>query len=95
VIVDARAEIFAGLTTVAGHGFEPDRQSSAVAPGLALAVRVGAATGWLRPWIEVGGQYWLASQEIAITRAQQPNPRVSLPRSEARLFAGISIVLSR
>ena len=95
VVVDMRADIFAGFTTVAGHGFEPDHQSSAVAPGLALAVRVGTATGWLRPWIEVGGQYWLASQEITITRAQQPNPKVPLPRLEARLFAGISIVLSR
>ena len=95
VIVEARAELRAGLTTVAGHGFDVDSQSSAVAPGVALALRLGTATGWIRPWIEVGGQYWLASQEITITRQQQPNLRVSLPRSEARLFAGISIVLSR
>ena len=95
VRLDARAEIFAGLTTVAGHGFSIDRQSSAVAPGLALALRLGVSTGWIRPWIEVGGQYWLASQEITITRQQQPNLRVSLPRSEARLFAGVSVMLSR
>ncbi len=94
VRLDARAEIFAGFTTVAGHGFEPNHQSSAVAPGLALALRLGAATGWIRPWIEVGGQYWLASQEITITKAQQPVSRVSLPRWEGRLFAGISILLS-
>jgi hypothetical protein len=95
VTLDARAEIFAGLTTVAGHDFSVDRQSSAVAPGLALALRLGTATGWIRPWIEVGGQYWLASQEIVITRQQQPNPTASLPRAEARLFAGIKIMLSR
>ena len=95
VRLDARVEIFAGFTTVAGHGFEPDHQSIALAPGLALALRLGAATGWIRPWIEVGGQSWLASQEIAITRPQQPNLRVSLPGSEGRLFAGLSILLSR
>jgi hypothetical protein len=95
VRLDARVEIFAGFTTVAGHGFEPDHQSIALAPGLALALRLGAATGWIRPWIEVGGQSWLASQEIAITRQQQPNLRVSLPGSEGRLFAGLSILLSR
>jgi hypothetical protein len=95
VRLDVRAEIFAGLTTVAGHGFEPNHQSSAVAPGLALALRLGAATGWIRPWVEVGGQYWLASQEIAITRQQQPNLRGSLPSSEGRLFAGISVMLAR
>ena len=95
VRLDARAEIFAGLTTVAGHGFSVDRQSSAVAPGLALALRLGRSTGWIRPWIEVGGQYWLASQEITITRQQQSNLRVSLPSLEARLFAGMSVMLSR
>jgi hypothetical protein len=95
VRLDARAEIFAGFTTVDGNGFDVDGRSSAVAPGLALALRLGAATGWIRPWIEVGGQYWLASQEIAIRRQQQPNLRVSLPSSEGRLFAGISILLSR
>jgi hypothetical protein len=95
VTLDARAELFAGYTTIAGHDFTVDRQSSAVAPGLALALRLGTATGWIRPWIEVGGQHWLASQEIVITRQQQPNPRVSLPRAEVRLFAGIRIILSR
>jgi hypothetical protein len=95
VMVDARAEVFAGITTVAGHGFDFDRRSSAVAPGLALALRVGASTGWIRPWVEIGGQYWLASQEIAITRELQPTSSVPLPRAEGRLFAGISIVLSR
>jgi hypothetical protein len=95
VRLDARAEIFAGLTTVAGHGFTVDRRSSAVAPGLALALRLGRSTGWIRPWIEVGGQYWLASQEITITIQQQPNWMVSLPSLEARLFAGMSVMLSR
>jgi hypothetical protein len=95
VMLDARAGIFAGFTTVAGHGFDVDRQSSAAAAGLSLAVRLAASSGWLRPWVEVGGQYWLAEQEITIARAQQPNLGVSLPRAEARLFAGVSLVLSR
>jgi hypothetical protein len=95
VMVDARAELFAGFTTVAGYGFDVDRRSSAVAPGLALALRMGASTGWIRPWVEIGGQYWLASQEIAITRELQPSSSVALPHAEGRLFAGISIVLPR
>jgi hypothetical protein len=95
VMVDARAEIFAGFTTVAGHGFSVDRRSSATAPGLALALRLAAATGWIRPWIEVGGQYWLADQEITIRTEQPPNPKAPLPPWEGRLFAGISLVLSR
>jgi hypothetical protein len=95
VMVDARAGIFAGFTTVAGHGFDVDRESSAAAAGLSLAARLAASSGWLRPWMEVGGQYWLADQEITIARAQQPNLGVSLPRAEARLFAGVSLVLSR
>jgi hypothetical protein len=95
VMVDARAGIFAGFTTVAGHGFDVDRQSSAAAAGLSLAIRLAASSGWLRPWMEVGGQYWLADQEITVTRAQQPNLAVSLPRSEARLLAGVTLVPSR
>jgi hypothetical protein len=95
VRLDARAEIFAGYTAVAGHGFDVNGNASAVAPGLALALRLGTSTGWIRPWIEVGGQYWLASQQIVITRKQPPNPRVSLASSEGRVFAGISVVLSR
>ena len=95
VLVDARAGIFGGFTTVAGRGFDVDRQSSAAAAGLAIAVRLEASTGWIRPWMEIGGQYWLADQEISIAREQQSSLRVSLPRAEARLFAGVSFVLSR
>jgi len=95
VRLDARAEIFASFTTVAGHGFDVDRQSSTVAPGLALALRLGTAAGRIRPWIEVGGQSYWASQEIVITKEQQPNSKVSLPSLEGRLFAGIRVMLSR
>jgi hypothetical protein len=95
VRLDARAEIFAGFTTVSGQGFDVDRHSSAAATGVAVALRLGTATGWIRPWIEVGAQDWLASQEITIARVGRPNSKVSLPSWEGRLFAGISIVLSR
>ncbi len=95
VMVDGRAEVFAGLTTVAGHGFDVDGRSSAIAPGVALALRLSASTGWIRPWMEVGGQYWLANQEIVIAREAAAKPRAELPRAEGRLFAGISLLLSR
>jgi hypothetical protein len=95
VRLDARAEVFAGFTTVSGQGFDVNGHSSAAATGVAIALRLGAATGWIRPWIEVGAQDWLASQEITIAREGRPNSRVSLPSWEGRLFAGISVVLSR
>jgi hypothetical protein len=95
VRLDSRAEIFAGFTRVDGQDFDVNGHSSAVATGVAVALRLGTATGWIRPWIEVGAQDWLASQEITIARVGRPNSRVSLPSWEGRLFAGISIVLSR
>jgi hypothetical protein len=95
VRLDARAEIFAGFTTVSGQGFDFNHDSSAAATGVAVALRLETVTGWIRPWIEVGAQDWLASQEISIAREQGVNSRVSLPSWEGRLFAGISLVLSR
>ena len=93
--LDARAEIFAGFTTVSGEGFYFNHSSSATATGVAAALRLGRAAGWIRPWIEVGAQDWLASQEITIAREQGITSRTSLPSWEGRLFAGISVVLSR
>jgi hypothetical protein len=93
--LDARAEIFAGFTTVSGRGFDVNRHSSAAATGLAVALRLGTTTGWIRPWIEVGAQDWLASQEVTIAKEGRPDSRLSLPNWEGRLFAGISVVLSR
>jgi hypothetical protein len=93
VLVEARAELFAGLTTVAGQGFDTDRKASAIAPGLALALRVGSSTGRIRPWIEVGGQFWLAGQAITVTRPGQSALRSALPSLEGRLLAGISLAL--
>jgi hypothetical protein len=95
VRLDVRAEIFAGLTTVSGERFDVNRQSSAAAAGVAAALRLETASGWIRPWIEVGAQDWLANQEITVAREQGTRSRVSLPSWEGRLFAGISLVLSR
>jgi hypothetical protein len=91
VMVEARAEFFAGITTVAGQGFDTDRKASAIAPGLALVLRVGSSTGRIRPWVEVGGQYWLARQGITVTRPGQSDLRSVLPSLEGRLLAGISL----
>jgi len=95
VMLAARADVFAGLTTVAGDGFDFNHRSSALSGGLALSLRLGAASGWIRPWIEIGGQYWLADQRIAIARELRPNSNVPLPSVEGRLLAGISILLAR
>ncbi len=93
VMLEARAEIFAGITTVSGQTFDVNRNATAVAPGVALALRLGTATDRVRPWIEIGGQSWLAGQEITVTRQGQSDSRAPLPRLEGRLFAGISLVL--
>lgn len=93
VLLEMGAELFAGLTTIAGRSFDVNRTSSAVAPGLGLALRLGTSTSRLRPWIEMGGQYWLAEQAITITRPGRADAKTSLPSLEARLVAGLSLVL--
>ncbi len=95
VMVEAAAELFAGLTTVAGRSFDIPRDTSAVAPGLALAMRLCSASGRVRPWVEVGGQRWLLDQTIAITREGQTSLVSPLPSWEARLLAGVSMVLAQ
>lgn len=95
ITVDARAGFILGFTSIAGHGFDVDRQARALAPGLALASRLSATRGWIRPWIEIGGQLWLSPQEITITRQTGPDQSAALPRTEGRLFGGLTIVLSR
>jgi hypothetical protein len=95
MMLETRAELFAGLTTVDGHHFDVDGRSSKLAAGLAGALRLGTASGWLRPWIDVGGQYWLADQAATITKPQQQIAKASLPSFEARLFVGVSVLLSR
>jgi hypothetical protein len=95
MVLEARAEIFAGLTTVDGHHFDVDGHASKMAAGLACALRLGRATGWLRPWIDVGGQYWLADQALTVTKPQQQIAKTSLPSIEGRLLLGVSVLLSR
>jgi len=92
VMVEARGEFFVGITKVAAQGFDENYKPHAVAPGLGIALRLGTSTGWIRPWIEIGGQYWLAGQAITITRPGQPDARAPLPSLEGRLFGGISLV---
>jgi hypothetical protein len=95
VAVEARAEIFGSLTKVDGHDFDTDGHSSGMAAGLAGALRLATATGWIRPWIEIGGQYLLANQAITITKPQQQLSKTSLPSTEGRLFVGVSVMLKR
>lgn len=92
LLLELGAEIFAGLTTAAGRSFDVNRRSRAVAPGLASALRLATSTGRWRPWLEVGGQYWLAGQGITVSRPGLSDARAPLPSLEGRLFLGISLV---
>ena len=52
LMVEARADIFAGLTTVDGYDYTLNGHSRAMAVGLAGALRVGRGSGRVRPWLE-------------------------------------------
>jgi hypothetical protein len=93
VTIESRADVLLGLTTVSGHGYDSNRHSQAVTPGLALAGRVGLRFGRLQPWIEVSGQAWLAEQVIAVTKAPPPNATWTVPRLEVRVLLGLSVLL--
>jgi hypothetical protein len=90
--VELHAQLFVGFTSVSGRGFALNRQASDVSPGVASAVRVRRPSGTVRPWIEVGGQFWFAPQAIAILEASES---ASLPRTDARLMVGISLFAQR
>jgi hypothetical protein len=94
LMVEVRADVFGGLTKVDGHDFDVDGHSTGIAAGLAAGLRLGKATGRLRPWLELGGRYWLADQEITVTKPQNRVARTSLPVAEARLLVGLGVVLS-
>ena len=93
VALELHAQFFAGITTVRGQGFDTNRQSSDVSPGLAGALRLGRASGWARPWLEAGGQFLFAAQDIAVEKDNLPTTRVALPRTDARITVGVSFLL--
>ena len=93
VAVELLAQLFVGFTSVNGQNYDLNRQTSDVSPGVASAVRVARGRGWVRPWLELGGQFWFAPQAIEILKDNPPATSVSLPRTDARLMVGISFLL--
>jgi hypothetical protein len=84
-----------GITMVRGRGYDPNRSATDLSSGLTGALRLGIGTGRVRPWLEVGGRLWFAPQEVAVTKENQPASRIGLPRTDARMMAGLSFLLRR
>jgi hypothetical protein len=84
--LDVRAEALAGLVWARGQGYASDRTSWGASPG------VGAAAGLAFPWrsllfsLELSGSAWPLAQRLVVDPA---GDRLSLPRAEAHLGAGV------
>jgi hypothetical protein len=93
--LEANAQLFAGITTVHGQGFEPNYTTNQVSPAAASGLRLGRAGGRVRPWIETGARFWFIPQAIAIQKEDPPSTRVRLPRSEACFLLGMSFFFAK
>jgi hypothetical protein len=95
VQLELYAQLALGITTVRGRGYDPNRSASDVSAGLTGALRLGIGGSRVRPWLEIGGRLWLAPQEVAVTKQNQPAARVDLPRTDVRVMAGLAFLLRR
>jgi hypothetical protein len=95
VQLELYAQLALGITTVRGRGYDTDLSATDVSAGLTSALRLGIGRSRVRPWLEVGGRLWLAPQEVAVSRQDQPASRLALPRADARVMAGLTFLLIR
>jgi hypothetical protein len=84
-----------GITTVRGRGYDTNLSATDLSTGLTGALRLGIGRSRVRPWLEVGGRLWLAPQEVAVTKEDQPASRIDLPRTDVRVMAGLAFLLHR
>lgn len=95
VQLELYAQLALGITTVRGQGYDTNLSATDVSPGLTGALRLGIGRSRVRPWLEIGGRLWFAPQEVAVTRQDQPTARIDLPRTDARVMAGLAFLLPR
>ena len=95
VQLELYAQLALGITTVRGRGYDTNLSATDVSTGLTGALRLGMGRSWVRPWLEVGGRLWLAPQEVAVTKQDQPTAPIDLPRTDARVMAGLAFLLRR
>lgn len=93
VILELGAQCLAGITMVRGQSFDSNQRHSGFMPGLASTVRLGLGRGWARPYLEAGGQVWLAPEDLAVERSDLPAARVQLPRADLHAMLGLSFLL--
>jgi hypothetical protein len=92
VQLELHAQLALGITTVLGGGYPTNFSATDVSAGMMGALRLGIGTSRVRPWLEIGGRLWLAPQDVAVSKENQPASRVELPRTDARVMAGLAFL---
>jgi hypothetical protein len=93
VQLELYAQLALGITTVRGRGYDTNLSATDVSTGMTGALRLGIGRSRVRPWLEIGGRLWFAPQEVAVTRQDQSASRIDLPRTDARVMAGLAFLL--
>jgi hypothetical protein len=95
VQLELYAQLALGITMVRGRGYDTNLSATDVSTGLTGALRLEIGRSWVRPWLEIGGRLWFAPQEVAVTKQDQPASHIDLPRTDARVMAGLAFLLRR
>lgn len=91
--LELHAHLALGITTVRGRGYDTNLSATDISAGMTGALRLGLGRSRVRPWLEVGGRFWLTPQELAVRKQEQPTARIDLPRADARVMAGLAFLL--
>lgn len=66
VFVAAGVSVSGSQLVVAGRGFDEDRSTSSLDPGVALHARAGGGRGRWQPWVELSTTWWPRPQTVRV-----------------------------